>query len=594
MTIIALPHKAGKIKRLLGEKIAWYYLGKDVFRRERIARILGEENKVSLRASLHNITRDFSQPYISFVAEWGRNQQDRLNWWAGKFASKSHMQSDFFLLFCYKVLTLRLVEEAAERNRVIFIEDPWLFLDLKKDCADKGKTAFSGRPALAQIKLFCLVRGVICRLGFCLWSVWARWVMFCHYGASSGREEKRTAIINPAEKRAFREGRYVDNYMPGFKELLAENGVNFVYLYLVRYPLSTAKDAGKNKQILWPLIYNVKLPALLKRMLQYWQPAGDRKVSRRIGSYDVSVLLQREWWLELASAGFNVHLTLFDALDDFFQKRQCGSVIYVFENQPWEKMVCLAAAKNGVKTTGYQSSSIWKLFLSQFIAEDERSFIPLPDKIVTAGSYFAQLYKEGNIPGNKLFVGGTWRYPQMPNELKSDMLKDKAPRSVPVVLIPLCFDMAISTAMLQQIIKTISKNGLSEKMQFWVKPHPGNTRYELNRLSKFLSDFHLVGEPFTNLLKDVDVVIASTSTIGLEAYLCGKRVVSFIPENLLAADPLLDVSDDDENIYKWYEGEKIDMDFLQRASSPVNIEKLNRLRKRYFSPIDYKLWLESV
>ena len=314
------------------------------------------------------------------------------------------------------------------------------------------------------------------------------------------------------------------------------------------------------------------------------------KALTNLAGHDVAFLLQREKWLEFSSAGFNVHLILTDTLNHFFKKRWCRSVIYVFENQPWEKMLCAAARKNNVKTIGYQHSCIAKFFLSQFIGKEESLFTPLPDKLITSGEYSVQLYKEGRMPEDKIVIGGAWRYPHVTNGIKHIPPVKKDATSKVVVLVALTLDISVASSMLEHVLKIISKNCLGKKVEFWIKPHPGNTQYELDKLSRFLSKCHIVNEPFNILLKDVDIVISTTSASGLEAFLYGKKAVSYIPENIITADPLLDIND--ERVYKWYEGEDIDINFLKNFLSVPDPDILNTIRKQYFSKINREVWLK--
>lgn len=597
MIIIALPNKAKKIKTLLNPKTKWCYLGKDINKREKVTKILGQEGRFYLKDSLHNMASQLSQPYLDFVAELGKEQKKQLNWWASKFASKSHFQMDFFLLLCYKALTLELIQQKSpEIILVIFIEDPWLFEDIKNNYK-ADYVQYIGKAKLLLIKIFFFIRGIIHRFFLIGWVFLARLlILYYHQGKKPevlNRVKSAVMLINPAEKRAFRECRYIDNYMPGLPVFYKENGIEFFYLYLVNFPLSTAKLVSRNKEILWPLILDIKFSNVIKRVFEYWKPICNANISNRIIKHDTSVLLQRQKWIEFSSIGFNMHLVLFDALDYFFNKKWCSSVIYVFENQPWEKMLCMAALKKNIKISGYQHSSIWRLFLAQFIGKGEESFVPLPHKLITSGLHFAELYKKGNIPEHKIVVGGAWRYIHIANNDEPGILVKKRTNSKPIVLISICIDISIAQSMLKNIIQMVCENKLGNEMIFWLKTHPGHTKYELDKLNKLVSRYHIVNEPFDKLKEDVDIVIYSTSTIGLEAFFYGKKVVSYIPENLLAADPLSDIQD--ERIYKWYEGQDLDINFLRRDSSlNINFEDIGAMKKRYFGRINQATWLKVI
>lgn len=596
MMIITLPNKVKKIKTLLNAKTKWCYLGKDVTKREKVAEILGEETRLYLKDRVHKIAGQLSQPYLDFVTQLGKEQKDQLNWWASKFASKSHLQMDFFLQMCYKLLAIELLKQKIDGDRlVIFIEDPWLFLDIKNIC-DKRNILCVGHPKLFLVKFFFLFRGLTHRLLLIAWFFLARLLILYYHRGEKPKvlDEVKSAVmlVNPAEKRAFREGRYVDNYMPGLPMFCKENGIAFFYLYLVNFPLTTVKFVGRNKEILWPLILDIKFSNVIKRVFEYWKPICNDNISISTIKCDTSALLQRQKWIEFSSVGFNIHLVLFDALDYFFAKKWCNSIIYVFENQSWEKMLCMAALKKNIKISGYQHSSIWRLFLAQFIGRGEESFVPLPHKLITSGPHFAELYKKGNIPEDKIVVGGAWRYTHMTNNDGSSILAKKRINSKPTVLISLCIDIFISRSMLKNVFRIISDNKLENEMTFWIKTHPGHTKYELNKLNKLVSRYQKVNKPFDELKKDVDIVIYSSSTIGLEAFFYGKKVISYIPENLLAADPLLDITD--ERIYRWLEGENFNVDFLKDFHSNLDLKKIALIKSRYFGEINREAWLSVI
>lgn len=596
MIIIALPNKVKKIKTLLNAKAKWCYLGKDVNKREKVTKILGQETRFYLKESLHNVAIQLSQPYLDFVAELGKGQKNQLNWWASKFASKSHFQMDFFLLFCYRILTLELIRQKNQgKNLVIFIEDPWLFEDIKNNYK-ADYVQYIGKVKLFLIKILLFIRGIVHRLLLVGWVFWARLlILYYHRGGRPevlNKVKSAVMLINPAEKRAFREGCYVDNYMPGLPMFYKENGIDFFYLYLLNFPLSTAKLVGRNKEILWPLILDIRFFNVIKRVFKYWKPICNGNISNCTIKCDTSVLLQRQKWIEFSSVGFNMHLVLFDVLDSFFEKEWCDSVIYIFENQPWEKMLCMAAHKNNIKTFGYQHSSIWRLFLAQFIGKTEELFVPLPHKLITSGPYFAELYKKGNIPEHKIVVGGAWRFVDTAKNDEYNILEKKQIISKPIVLISIGIDVFIAQSMLRNVVQMISDNKLENEFTFWIKTHPGHTKYELNKLNKLVSRYHMVNKPFDKLKEDVDIVIYSTSTIGLEAFFYGKKVISYIPENLLAADPLFDMTD--ERIYRWFEGEDLKVDFLKNFHSNLDLKKIDLIKSRYFEEINRETWLSVI
>lgn len=600
MIIVTLLNKIEKIKYLLNDnpEAKWCYIGKEVAKREKIANIFGLERRFYLKERLHKIAEKLRQPYLDFVAALGERQEDQLNWWASRFASKSNFQTDFFLLLCYKALVIELVQEmASKEGLVIFIEDPWLFVDLQNvnnSVTRQKNVKFLGYSNIFLNKFFYFTKGVIYRFLLTGWFVMAKLLMrYYHNGRKpKALEIKNSAvcILNPAEMRAFKDGLYVNNYMPGLTKLYERNGIPHFHLYPLPFPLSTARYVGRNKEILWPLINDAKFSSLAKRIFKYWKPSLNHNVLDDINGYQISLLLERERWFEFSSVGFNLQLILLDALNYFFRKKWCNTIIYIFENQPWEKMLCMSAQRNDIKSFGYQHSSIWKFFLSQFAGKRESSFMPLPHKIITAGSYFAQLYKEGGIPEEKIAVGGAWRYSPLLNNVQNNGFLKRDNNSKIVIIVSLPIYISISKSMLKNISNMISNNHLNKGVELWLKPHTASSVSKLNILNDFPCEYRVVNEPFYELLKCVDIVISSASTSGLEAFLYGKKVIFYVPENFIPTGALFDIKE--KGIYKWYEGEEFDINFLKKhLSISENIEEIKR---KYFDEINEETWLKFI
>ncbi len=584
-----------RIKTSGGAHFKWCYVGKDVGRRNAVALMLSNGDRLSFAKDFITIQESLRDEYLDFVARLGRIQTDRLRWWASRFASKSPFQTDLFLLLCCKALVAKLIKtfKNIDQNLFIIIEDAWLFSDLKEIYEKRGGISFVGKEDVWLKKISLLLKGVAHRIFLIGWFIIA-WTLILYYhggrrpGVLNG-DGKTVGIINPSEERTFKKGKYVDNFKPGLYEFYEKSGIRAFYIYPFLFPLSTAKHVGRNSDRVWPLILNINLFSILRRVFAVWRPKRDSDKDYFVCEYSVKRLVEREFFVEFASAGFNARLVLFDAINHFFKMGWCHSIVYVFENQPWEKMLCIACSDNGVKSIGYQHSSIWRLYLSQFAGKGEADIMPLPDKILTAGDRFAQLYKEGGIPKERVMVGGAWRYRHCQEETGNIITAIGKEARLPIILITLPIDIFIARSMLENIVKVNEKMNLVSHATLWIKPHPGYTKSDTSVVQSPSAAFPIMDKPFSELLSEVDIVVSAASTAGLEAFQCGKRVIAYIPENLLAADPLLDICD--KSVIKWYEGEDIDLDFIRKENS----SKADRIRcsyqKEFFGKVDEEIWL---
>jgi len=132
------------VRKLCAKDIEWCYFGTDISQRDKIARILSYTKKVSIGEELDRIAYDIKKPFLEWMAEIGRQQKDKVNWWASRLASKSPLQTDFFLLVCYtQLVNSWLRRDRRAGARIVVIKDPWLRWLLRREFARDGRVAFS-------------------------------------------------------------------------------------------------------------------------------------------------------------------------------------------------------------------------------------------------------------------------------------------------------------------------------------------------------------------------------------------------------------------------------------------------------------------
>jgi hypothetical protein len=569
----------------------WCYFGRDPGARRKVCDRFGEESRMFLGSMVHDAAMKLRTPFLDFMAALGRRQRDSLNWWASKFASRSPFQSDFFLHLCYYYSIERMIEGHAlgDSDICLVVEDAWLYRELKVSCPERSNVVFCGGDSLLLERLFRLARGGVFRVLLAGWLLVAKCIVsWSHRGERPGApDESRAAvgIVTYGEKRAFREGGYVDQYTGELAALLAEHDVPSFYIWYIVFPLSTALMVGRNRGNLWPMVLDVRLTDVLKRMV------GFLSIRMRGSSIDVDgkslnidYLIRGQWWNEFSDTGFNARLIWFDALVRFFKKEWCRSLVCVFENQPHEKVLCMAASSAGVKTTAYQHSSISRFYMSQFLGHGEVDLMPLPDRLLTTGEYFSRLYVEAGVPSGRVAVGGAWRYPHLTGTDDRRVAAARASDKV-IVLVALPVDVDIAKSLLKAVKVSFAGSGFD----IWIKTHPD---VPFSRLvpKRAAVDYMVVDFPLEDLLVQCDVLITSASTAGLEAFLYGKRVVVYVPENLLVPDPLMDI--EDGRICLWYEGEGLDIAFVS-GKTDKDISGIGA-GQYYYEKVREDEWLGSV
>src|SRR5262249_38609670 len=88
------------------------------------------------------------------------------------------------------------------------------------------------------------------------------------------------------------------------------------------------------------------------------------------------------------------------------------ALVYSFENQPIEKMLCTAVRARAprMQLVGYQTAGIPSLLLSFFLGRDEARFAPLPDIITTNGHPARRVLRSAGYESTRIAVGGGFRF----------------------------------------------------------------------------------------------------------------------------------------------------------------------------------------
>ena len=112
------------------EGYQWAYMGKDICKREEIASVFGDDNRYLYADELKETSYQCKQKFLDWVSVIGKNYSDPIYWWATRLASKSTLQTDFYLLFCYLEILRKWSSQTIKL--IVFIEDAFL-LQAAKD-----------------------------------------------------------------------------------------------------------------------------------------------------------------------------------------------------------------------------------------------------------------------------------------------------------------------------------------------------------------------------------------------------------------------------------------------------------------------------
>ncbi len=598
MIIIALPDTRKKIMKLPNKAVNWCYIGKNIDIREKFVDVLGKENKLYLKDKLHKVAEELRQPFLDFVSDIGKLQNDKRNWWASRFASKSPFQTDFFLLLCYEKLIEKIIQEFDDKMEsiCIIVEDPWLFTQLKRINFKNQKIVFIGHPYLLRKKFLWLIRGITYRLMLLLYLITQKWITYYFYTReildAIRKKGKTVALLSYIDESTFsnKENKYKDKYLSGdMEDFLSSKGIAVVRLSYLQFPLKLISKCRTSTNTIWPLILDLKLKEMIVSILAWWQPKIRDYTKIFVNDTPIDILFQRERWMEFGLMVFNLNLMYYYCISNFFSKGWCKVLVYTFENQPFEKMICMAGDNYpNIKLIGYRNSHSPWFYLSLFLGKGEYEAVPLPDRIITMGNHtFRTFYEKGGYAESILRNGGAWRYTYLwKNDFKIQLTKE--PKTV---LVATPIDPLIAKALLLDLKRAFHNTYIDIK--FLIKCHP-STPFSSLKIEMYNNLFHIVNDSIEQLFDTVETVIYTTSTVGIESLVKGKKVIRFIPENLVTADPLDGITSD--LYFTCYEGDclSVILNALQSTITEKKKTAITQLKCDYFDKVNHDLWLKEI
>lgn len=438
MSIVA-PEGAAGVILAPGDPRTWCYLGRDQELRLRIRTLCGDD--VSIGTALTDVALRVKQPFLDWLARLGRRQPDAVRWWASAIASKSPLQSDIFFLVCYGEMLAAWAGGGSPAD-VVVVEDPWLLAAAREWLRGSERVQVSSGHGESLVEAASGLRRLAWRrrLTFAIRASWAA------LAARSAMSRHLPILKRPAaliftwiEARAFLpDGMFRDPYTGRLAAILERSGLCVARLTPLAFPraLWSAMRISPERFIATPAFVEIgDVLSAAGATLRIEADANERALFGR----DHGLLLEREQLMENASHSFREHL-LGHAAVRRIAARLGGAkltVIYPFENQPHEKLLCLAWREAAPDATlvGYVTAGIPSLLLSFFLGAGEADYLPLPDTIVANGPASRDLLAVSGYPADRLVDGGAFRFEHLAGLSSSNAPRDRT--RAPQLLVPL-------------------------------------------------------------------------------------------------------------------------------------------------------------
>jgi len=526
-----------------GRKFKWIYLGENVF--EAIAiegEIRDKGQRLEIAKLLQEAAKSLRQPYIDYIGKLNRENKS-LRWWASSVSERSPYNSKTFLHSCYIKTCTDILKKYPDESFVVFVEKRAVRQSLLKNIEDRnlehrGEFMESFRGAFRNLRHFILYKG-----WFLLSSVYRTVTAKYAYRMQKRFIPQRSLVMihTWVDKRSFDEkGAYRESYFGKLPEYLKKHSKNVV---IVPHILGTVPYRETvNKMVKSDLVFllphsSLSVSDVFKVFFETLVNKPKKAVFLRFENIEISELIFEDLKNDWNGARVAFDLLIYHFVQRLKEKRiPIDTVIYPYENQIWEKVLCAAMRRfyPSAYLVGYQHTTIYKMYLNYFLSKHEVDILPFPNKIITNGRRYKKVLTESGYPEGKVVQGGAIRYAY---SLKPSAHEDRKKVDKHVVLVTPSVGEADAVELIWKVLKAY---GSRDEYKVIIKCHP---TMPFERISKRLKvelprHFSISDRSVVDLLKESDVLLYTYSTTCVEAIAAGVPVVHVESDFSVDLDPL--------------------------------------------------------
>lgn len=512
--MVVIVDHCDRAQLLKFSNLKWIYIG-DNKRAGYTENVLKANNRIFIAKDIERMIDFVRDNFIDYIGEISSQQTNKVLWYSSRMASKS-IQTSMFHQYIYLKIFKNFLKDKAE-DLLIVSADKEFSYNVSRIFADKEIVFKKQIPSIKQ--LYRKYRGYAKVIRCCIFWFLSRF--FKHR-----RTDQFDVFLHSwIDQRVFQKlPRYNDPYFRDLEDVLRRKGYSIGRIAPLRVSLKNIfKLNSYFNNIVYPLSY-VSLGEFFKSVFSKFVVTIDKRKLTALKDIEIlNTLLENEICKENNTKLFLEDVLLFYGYRNMRCKIKGNTtLIYPFENQPWEKMFNLAFT--GFRKIAYQHSAIFYNWLDYRTSFYEKG-MPLPKIILTAGKKWSSFLKE-YYSNATIEEAGALRFSYLfNNELRPD-----ANSRVKSIVVALPLMTAISLALQKQLLKFLKKSDLKE-YSIKINYHTYLPRY--GRLEALFANFkncRFVKESARELFKDCFLLITSNSTVVFESVFLGIKTLYFIPE----------------------------------------------------------------
>ncbi len=550
MEILVIPPRKTHLKRALSRFLDsgffWAYLGGHVREYNRVKNTIdGQGTFLDTSPLFQESAEACRKPYLEFISRMGR-EVNSLRWWVSPLSHGDYCSSRTFHQACYLRVALELTSTwSMERPLLLIVSGEALLEALDLNLGGRYGVQVFGlrRQTLFHYLMNCL-QVVVHRGAFVLREVWCLLMTRSMIPARPIPNTSVTVLMIPADRETLGSNKMFQTAFFGdLAEQLVRRGHAVGLVPLVAREMTYVSALGKLQNERLPLLIPHRYIRLSDVLWAVWEtlflPVGDKRAFPAFQGMRIDPLIVddlRRGWI----GNWSAEALLIASL--VARWKEAGipieRVIYLYENQPWERALCWAVRRSmpDVSLVAFQHSRLPRLLLKFFLGLGEEAVQPGPHRIVTLGSYSARLFCENGQSPERVRVGGGLRYQRLLALSKNGIQGKHDPENPRVIIAS-----SIEWPETEEILESAGQLAkLGRGIHLLLKTHP-RLSYEIIHARygyRLPAAIEVTDEVLTNLLPSCSVLVYGSSTACLEGLAFGVPMIHIRPRFITDHDPL--------------------------------------------------------
>jgi len=515
-----------------GTSFSWAYLGQSIGDFRRIQRCFeGRGSYLDTTDRFHQAADDLREPYLTYLYQIGR-KLNSLHWWTTSLSYRNGYTSKTFHQACYLRVALDLVRNSGTDEPLVLVSDQPVLRALEDNLAgDEGvRVRVSGRGRYPWLRLVHDCLRILAHRAFFVFRegiriVQARRMISRPYAPT---EETTVLISWMTPGNLHQSGEFHRSFFGDLAQQLGKLGCRVaiapIILREVRYKEALHRLRDGSLPVIVPHRYLGPIDLLQVVVASFARPPCPRSIPTLCGM-EVRALVEEDLRTHWVSNGAADAMLMASVVRRWAElKFPIARIIYIFENQPYERAICWQARRSlpGATIVGYQHTRVAPLILQVNLAPGGEEEAPLPDWLVTLGKHTSRLLVSGGHAPESLRDGGALQMQGLlARRPDGGAATGRADR--PTIL--------VATARLEEAAELVDLAARlfneDEGVKVILKYHPAFPFDEVDGWSRDQLPQHVSvsDQPITELMLKSSLIVYSSSTVCVEALVLGLPAI---------------------------------------------------------------------